>query len=564
MSDQATCTIITEPLSQGEGINNDTLFRYDGNLSGENMIQEAKVNSANQTKCNSNLPLTVTARMNTEIVSDHANDQHRGLNVPMIDQSKVSDNSENKNIGSGDLTNTDTVAEDNENAYDVTDEEDIPLPFMTLFTCIGQKAKNEDKCPYQKLAKDRANEPQIDPFRQTQWKLLNMTHEYGVIPSHPYIQQLTGGGSHTPDFNWASASTLMQFGKTNSGTVNTVDRPVEVSSAREHLSSNYDVSQDTVINQDLYDFSHPHRGYAIVIVNQLFTRLLKRNGAEVDLIKTKEFLRKLGYLNKNIERYNLDKESTLAILQDAQDTDHSNMDSFALIISSHGNEMEHPRNGKKEHVIYCSDDQYIFTGDILEMFSDENCPSLKGKPKLFFIQACRGTNTDDGAQIGIHVDNRKDVQEHSIGQNHSSRSQHDGRSPNEHTLEFVMHPGSESGLRDRVQCVDDTNARSFEDISEDKPIVNCNNDYLVMYATPSGHCAWRSNDDGSWMLHYLWQEVMNYDYLKPCSFLKVLTAVNRKMADRETNVPDNLLKSGKKAIPVINHQLDKDIVFQKK
>ncbi|KAL3875335.1 hypothetical protein ACJMK2_033386 [Sinanodonta woodiana] len=551
MSDYTICTINMDRLSQDEGINEETLNRSDGHVLEENVIQETNPDNTNS----SNLSV---------IVTDQANDQQRD-ECPIIVQSINTDSIEhNNNSGLGDPTNTEAVANDSDfvNAYYKTDEEDIAFPFMKLFTCLGKKAKPS----YTKLGKKKSKEPHIDPFRQTQWKLLNTTNERDVIPRHPYIQQVRGGGMNSPGMNGASADTVLQFEETSSGNVNTVDRPVQVHCAREHLCRSNDALQDTLTSSDQYDFSHPHRGYAIIIVNQYFTRFYPRNGADVDLLKTRELLQKLGYFNKNIERHNLDKESTLAILQDAKDTDHSKLDSFALIFSSHGNEMEHPRSGKKEHVIYCSDDQFIFTGDILEMFSDENCPSLKGKPKLFFIQACRGTNADDGAEIRIQLNDRDAFQEHSKSHNEEkgSRPNHDRKNPDETTLKFVMNTESESGLLDRVKCVDDTDAISFEDISEDRPIVNCNNDCLLMYAAPSGHFAWRSNNDGSWMLHYLWLEVMSYDYRKPCSFLKILTAVNRKMSDRETNVPDDPLKSGKKAIPVIIHQLDKDIVFKQK
>ncbi|KAK3593303.1 hypothetical protein CHS0354_031362 [Potamilus streckersoni] len=90
-----------------------------------------------------------------------------------------------------------------------------------------------------------------------------------------------------------------------------------------------------------------------------------------------------------------------------------------------------------------------------------------------------------------------------------------------------------------LQSKDDTDVMLFGDILDDTPMVHCNNDCLVMYAVPSGYFAWRNTVDGSWMLHYLFEEVKNYNLRTPCSFLKVLTAVTRKMAIRETNVPGN-------------------------
>ena len=35
-----------------------------------------------------------------------------------------------------------------------------------------------------------------------------------------------------------------------------------------------------------------------------------------------------------------------------------------------------------------------------EPFTADKCPSLAGKPKLFFIQACQGSKMDAGAEVG--------------------------------------------------------------------------------------------------------------------------------------------------------------------
>ncbi|KAK3593301.1 hypothetical protein CHS0354_031360 [Potamilus streckersoni] len=454
----------------------------------------------------------------------------------------------------------DTVPEEHDlvNTFFVNDEEDIAFSFKNLFSCIGGKAKNKDKSPYVTLNNDKEKQPPINLFRQTQSMVLKTANKHANIPSHPNIKTLTCYEVHNSGINGASANTLVQSGQTITGNIHTGKVHAEDFSGGGHLVNNRDVAHNC-IDPDQYDFTHPHRGYAVLIVNQHFSRLDARNGADVDVQNTKMVLQKLGFFMKNEQLVDLDKQSALAVLRDAKDSDHSRMDSFAFVISSHGNEIENPRNGKKEHAIYCSDDQYIFTNDILEMFSDENCPSLKGKPKLFFIQACRGANTDSGVEI-ITVDGRNSYQNYRHVHN---SSYHDGKNLDRVLIEPIMNAES-NPLLGRVQRVDDMDAKSFEDISDDRPIVHCNNDCLVMYAIPSGYFAWRSNMDGSWMLHYLWEEVMNYNFRKPCSFLKVLTAVTRKMSQRETNVPDNEKKSGKKAIPVIIHQLDKDIVFQEK
>lgn len=85
-----------------------------------------------------------------------------------------------------------------------------------------------------------------------------------------------------------------------------------------------------------------------------------------------------------------------------------------------------------------------------------------------------------------------------------------------------------------------------------------------MYAIPPGHFAWRNTADGSWMLDYLHKTVMAYNMKKPTDFLKLLRKVSWRMSMRQTNTPSDPHMHEKKAISVIEHKLDKDIVFKPK
>ena len=64
----------------------------------------------------------------------------------------------------------------------------------------------------------------------------------------------------------------------------------------------------------------------------------------------------------------------------------SEVDALAVVILSHGGQ-----NG----IIYGKDGsqgQHYITDDMIHRtFSAKNCPLMEGKPKLFVIQACRGS-----------------------------------------------------------------------------------------------------------------------------------------------------------------------------
>jgi caspase 7 len=59
--------------------------------------------------------------------------------------------------------------------------------------------------------------------------------------------------------------------------------------------------------------------------------------------------------------------------------DHSRADMIIVAVLSHGDE------GEIEGV----DGKFVKEKTLLSMFTDENCPDLAGKPKLFIFLHCR-------------------------------------------------------------------------------------------------------------------------------------------------------------------------------
>ena len=74
--------------------------------------------------------------------------------------------------------------------------------------------------------------------------------------------------------------------------------------------------------------------------------------------------------------------------------DHSDSDCFILAMSSHGDELLEEEKSKstarvartvREDIVFCTD-FYMTTRQLVFPFTDTNCPTLKGKPRLFFLQ----------------------------------------------------------------------------------------------------------------------------------------------------------------------------------
>lgn len=264
------------------------------------------------------------------------------------------------------------------------------------------------------------------------------------------------------------------------------------------------------------------RGLMLHFVNKQFKQFDTRTGAEIDAAKILEISKKLGYRNLNPQNVmNLEKKKLEEWLARVQKMDFSPYDSFLFLISTHGGmEVNIRRNGEKDHALYCSDDMFVFTSAIVELFNDENCPTLKGKPKIFIIQACRGTQMDTGVAVNKITE---------------TKSMLDNRNE---------------------QSSDQSDVKTREDTwvePEKTTALKCDNDMLVMYAIPPGYSAWRNSLDGSWMIHYLHQEISQSKRTE--NFLVHLTRVCKLMSEREFT--DRKLK----AVPIIEHRLQKKLLF---
>ena len=66
-------------------------------------------------------------------------------------------------------------------------------------------------------------------------------------------------------------------------------------------------------------------------------------------------------------------------------TDHSAFNAFVMVVMSHGEDND---------CILGVDGRKVFVKDLMVQFQERKCPSLKEKPKVFIIQACRGSRRE--------------------------------------------------------------------------------------------------------------------------------------------------------------------------
>ena len=129
------------------------------------------------------------------------------------------------------------------------------------------------------------------------------------------------------------------------------------------------------------------RGIGVIINNKNFTNgLKKREGTDKDAAALQQLFTSLGFYTN---RYNdVTGSQFRAIFKSVAAIDHKNFDCIMVAILTHGTK------GK----LYGTDGDLIPVKDLTQLIKGSQCRSLIGKPKIFFIQACRGSEVDHGVE----------------------------------------------------------------------------------------------------------------------------------------------------------------------
>lgn len=253
------------------------------------------------------------------------------------------------------------------------------------------------------------------------------------------------------------------------------------------VSDSPDGSKTESSDQFRYRTDFPSIGVCLLINNKNFhskTGMSARNGTDVDAAGVMKTFKSLGY--KMIVFTDLKVQEMKDKLLKVSQEDHSKHASFVCVILSHGD----------EGVIYGTDG-FEKLDVLTRYFKGDRCRGLVGKPKLFFIQACRGGEFDGG----IETD-------------------------------------------------------SVEDTSSEKIPVEA--DFLYAYSTAPGYYSWRNTYNGSWFIQSLCEMLEKHRDLE---IMQIMTRVNRKVAyhfESSSTLPGF---SGKKQIPCIVTMLTKDFYF---
>uniref|UniRef100_A0A087X4X5 Caspase 9, apoptosis-related cysteine peptidase n=1 Tax=Poecilia formosa TaxID=48698 RepID=A0A087X4X5_POEFO len=221
--------------------------------------------------------------------------------------------------------------------------------------------------------------------------------------------------------------------------------------------------------QQSYKMDSSPCGYCLIINNADFepqSELSNRKGSNIDSEKLE---RRFLALNFTVEvKTNLKQRQIRHELSALSKKDHSQYDCCVVIMLSHGTEVNHSRF---PGAVYGTDGSHITVQDITTLFNGKNCPSLQGKPKLFFIQACGGDERD----IGFDA------------------------SPEE-TGPSV---GGQDDQTDAITTSSSSESLSITDEVDARTSLPTPSDILVSYSTFPGFVSWRDTKAGSWYIETL-------------------------------------------------------------
>ncbi|XP_033960677.1 caspase-8 [Pseudochaenichthys georgianus] len=136
---------------------------------------------------------------------------------------------------------------------------------------------------------------------------------------------------------------------------------------------------------DYYALTHVPRGLCVVINNEDFTGMSKRNGTQADVGALRTVFTALGFtvlVRDNLTAGDMKLELHKLCMRNFLDED-----ALVICVLSHG----------EKECVFGTDGKPVFLRELSQPFSSIAAPTLAGKPKLLFIQACQGSGYQRGS-----------------------------------------------------------------------------------------------------------------------------------------------------------------------
>merc|ERR1712071_719533 len=249
-------------------------------------------------------------------------------------------------------------------------------------------------------------------------------------------------------------------------------------------------------DSETYNMNHSKRGRALIFSQKDFNSDLKLDSRSGSPKEEKRLKLSLEALNFKVSLFNdLTVEQLTTEIAKLAEEDHSDRDCIIIALMSHGG----------DGILYARDAQYK-PECLWSNFTSDKCPSLAGKPKLFFIQACQGKNKYDGTML-------------------ERKTETDGPDGSDVPYKIPTHA-----------------------------------DFMIAYSTIPGFVSWRDTEKGSWFISELCFVLCEKG--KTEDLLSIMTTVSRRVAiNFESDTPQDSHMHQRKQIPCVTSLLTRKVFF---
>lgn len=266
----------------------------------------------------------------------------------------------------------------------------------------------------------------------------------------------------------------------------TVNETEQQRQERELMQQMQRAHMDNELDLPSYKMDARPRGVCVIINNEQFYKIPgdpnskempNRMGTNRDAERLTYIFQKLDF-RVQIHNNQTDVEIVQVLSRIGYDN-HNDYDCFVCCILTHG---------ASGHV-YGSNGKMIRISVLTSFLRAQKCPTLAGKPKLFFIQACQGREKQEGYDIEADAA----------------------------TIPFHLpkQPDLATDITGREMIPDEA-------------------DYILGYATVPGYVSYRSRSQGSWFINKLVDMLDKYAYRH--DLLSVLVKVNEEVGNAIANV----------------------------
>ncbi|XP_042155519.1 caspase-9 isoform X5 [Oncorhynchus tshawytscha] len=238
-------------------------------------------------------------------------------------------------------------------------------------------------------------------------------------------------------------------------------------------------------------------GHCLIINNVDYepkSVLSKHTGSNIDCEKLERRFKSLNFIV--LVKRNLKQKQIKQELSALSKKDHSQYDCCVVIMLSHGTEV---CNNRFPGAV---DGPNVPVQHITNYLNGQNCLSLQGKPKIFFIQACGGGERDTGFEV----------------------------SPDK-ARPCIGGTGDQTDAMPMSSSSDSLSTQSDE--PDAKATLPTASDILVSYSTFPGYVSWRDTQAGSWYVETL--DNMLEENAATDDLVTMLMMVNHEVSEYTAN-----------------------------